>query len=278
MAIINNQGVFIAPPLGEGEGTKITSFRDDDDFSVDIFNESINLPSFPNNIGIAFVRSSESPSDYATISLRGVDTSSVFIENTQSRADLVISGDAYVGYKIGTEITPIVANSPNLIPIGDLFVNRNARISNDLTVDGFIYGNFSDVRLQGTTRFGSNTIEISESTNSITGVNAIAASSGIITSISGISSISGNQLSISGINSITGSNLSISGIDKITPTSNLTIGGSLNITGVSTVGVASTSSLSVNSTLTFELISNTSLRVRVRGTDGIIRSANLTLS
>jgi hypothetical protein len=48
--------------------------------------------------------------------------------------------------------------------------------------------------------------------------------------------------------------------------------------GVATVGIASTSNLTENSTLTFELTSNTNLRVRVRGTDGVIRSANLTLS
>jgi hypothetical protein len=32
MGIINNQGVFIAPPLGPGDATTLTSFREDDDF------------------------------------------------------------------------------------------------------------------------------------------------------------------------------------------------------------------------------------------------------
>ena len=61
MGIINNQGVFIAPPLGEGEGTSLTSFREDDDFSTELFDESVVLPSLPNNIGIAFIKSSDSP-------------------------------------------------------------------------------------------------------------------------------------------------------------------------------------------------------------------------
>lgn len=70
----------------------------------------------------------------------------------------------------------------------------------------------------------------------------------------------------------------ISGITTITPVTELNVNGDLVVSGVSTVGIASTSSLTVNSTLSFELTSNTNLRVQVRGTDGVIRSANLTLS
>jgi hypothetical protein len=72
MGIINNQGVFIAPPLGPGDATTLTSFREDDDFSTEIFDESIVLPSLPNNVGIAFIKSSDSPADFATISLNGI--------------------------------------------------------------------------------------------------------------------------------------------------------------------------------------------------------------
>lgn len=96
MGIVNNQSVFIGPPLGEGEGTALTSFRDDDDFSVDLFDQSVVLPSFPNNIGIAFVRSSDSPADYLTISLDGNNTSTVYIDNTAGSANLNISGNLTV--------------------------------------------------------------------------------------------------------------------------------------------------------------------------------------
>jgi hypothetical protein len=68
------------------------------------------------------------------------------------------------------------------------------------------------------------------------------------------------------------------GIGTSIPTSKLHVNGNVVITGITTVGIASTSSLTVNSTFSFELTSNTNLRVRVRGTDGVIRSANLTLS
>lgn len=234
MGIINNQGVFIAPPLGEGEGTTITSFRDDDDFSVELFDESVVLPSLPNNVGIAFVKSSDSPADYATISLSGNNTSIVYVENTAGAANFAVSNNVYVGYKA----TPSGISS--------------TAISGNLYVNGFIYGQFNDIRLRGRTRFGLNTIEISETDNSVTGIGTVTANVGVITAISGISTI--------------------------TPSTRLLINGNLSVSGVSTVGIASTSSLTDNSTFTFELTSNTNLRVRVRGTDGIIRSTNLTLS
>lgn len=240
MGIINNQGVFIAPPTGEGEGTTLTSFREDDDFSVELFDESIVLPDLPNDIGIAFVRSSDSPADYATLSLKGINTSTIYANNTSNNVNFAIYGDTYVGYKKGTTIP--IPNGSN----GDLYVN------NDLRVTGFIYGNFNNTRLRGITRFGLNTIEISETDNSVTGIGTVTANVGIITAISGITTI--------------------------TPATQLNINGSLVVSGVSTVGLGSTSNLTENSTLTFELTSNTNLRIQVRGTDGVIRSANIPLA
>ena len=142
MGIINNQGVFIAPPSGSGD---LTSFREDDDFSTELFDDPIVQASLPNNVGIAFIKSSDSPADFATISLNGDDTSTIFIDNTAGSANLSISG-------------------------------------------------------------------------------------------------------------------------------------SLNVSGISTFKVASSPTLTTNSTLSFELTSNTNLRVYARGTDGVTRSANLTLS
>lgn len=52
----------------------------------------------------------------------------------------------------------------------------------------------------------------------------------------------------------------------------------LNVTGIATVGLGTTSSPPENSQLSFELTSNTNLRIKVRGTDGVLRSANITLS
>ena len=234
MGIVNNQSVFIGPPLGEGEGTTITSFREDDDFSTEIFDESIVLPSFPNNVGIAFVQSSDSPANFATLALQGTNTSTLYVENTAGAASFAVSNDVYVGYKA----TPSGISSTGIN--GNLYVN------------GFIFGGFQDTTFGGISRFGLNTVEIDGDDNSITGVSTITANVGIITSISGITTI--------------------------TPVTELNVNGGLVVSGVSTVGIASTSSLTINSTLSFELTSNTNLRVQVRGTDGVIRSANLTLS
>ena len=48
-------------------------------------------------------------------------------------------------------------------------------------------------------------------------------------------------------------------------------------TGISTIGLGTTSSPD-NSQLSFELTSNTTLRIRVRGTDGVVRVGIVTLT
>jgi hypothetical protein len=234
MGIVNNQSVFIGPPLGPGDTRTVTSFREDDDFSVELFDESIVLPSFPNNVGIAFVSSSDSPANYATIALQGTNTSTIYADNTAGSVNFAVSNHVYVGYK---------ATPTGISSIG---------VSGNLYVNGFIFGQFNDIRLRGRTRFGLNTIEISEDDNSVTGVGTITANVGVITAISGITTI--------------------------TPSTELSIDGGLIVSGISTVGLGSTSNLTQNSTLSFELTSDTNLRIRVRGSDGVIRSADLTLS
>ena len=48
--------------------------------------------------------------------------------------------------------------------------------------------------------------------------------------------------------------------------------------GITTVGLGTTSNPPYNAQMSFELTSNTNLRIRVRGTDGVLRMANITLS
>lgn len=67
------------------------------------------------------------------------------------------------------------------------------------------------------------------------------------------------------------------GIGTTNPTQKLHVVGNAIITGVSTVGLASTSSPSLNSSFSFELTNNTTLTVRVRGSDGIVRTGVITL-
>jgi hypothetical protein len=105
MGLINNQSVFIGPPLSEGDSRTITNFRDDDDFSIGLFDESINLPSFPENVGIAFIRSSNSPADYATITLNGTDTSMIYFDNTEGSVNLDVSGNLRFNVKNALTLT-----------------------------------------------------------------------------------------------------------------------------------------------------------------------------
>lgn len=75
-------------------------------------------------------------------------------------------------------------------------------------------------------------------------------------------------------------NLTVSGnvgIGITTPTSKLHVVGNTIITGISTVGLGTTSTPPSNSQFSFELTSNTNLRIKVRGTDGVLRSADITL-
>ena len=68
----------------------------------------------------------------------------------------------------------------------------------------------------------------------------------------------------------TGAGVSVSGA--------LQVSSNTLISGITTVGLAATSTPPSNSQLSFELTSNTNLRIKVRGTDGVLRSANITLA
>ena len=68
------------------------------------------------------------------------------------------------------------------------------------------------------------------------------------------------------------------GIGITNPTSKLDVIGDVRITGITTLGLGNTSTPPSNSQMSFELISNTQLRIKVRGTDGVLRSADITLT
>lgn len=68
------------------------------------------------------------------------------------------------------------------------------------------------------------------------------------------------------------------GIGTTNPSATLDVNGTLNVSGVSTIGLANTSLPLNNSQMSFELTSDTNLRIKVRGFDGVLRSADITLS
>lgn len=67
------------------------------------------------------------------------------------------------------------------------------------------------------------------------------------------------------------------GVGTTNPKTNLHVVGDSLITGITTIGLGTTSSPD-NSQLTFELANNTTLRIRVRGTDGVVRTGIVTLA
>ena len=86
----------------------------------------------------------------------------------------------------------------------------------------------------------------------------------------------GSDFTIAGVGSFGG--LIVSGISTlgITSATNFTTQ-NLIVSGITTVGLASTSSPS-NSQMSFELTNDTTLTIRVRGSDGVVRSGIVTLS
>jgi hypothetical protein len=67
------------------------------------------------------------------------------------------------------------------------------------------------------------------------------------------------------------------GISSEITIDNLNVDGGLVVSGVSTVGLSSISNPIDNSTFSFELLNNNTLSVRVRGSDGKLRTANILL-
>lgn len=67
-------------------------------------------------------------------------------------------------------------------------------------------------------------------------------------------------------------------VDGATTNGAFNITGNLTVTGISTIGIGTTTTPSQNSQMSFELTSNTNLRIKVKGTDGVLRLTNLTLS
>ena len=67
------------------------------------------------------------------------------------------------------------------------------------------------------------------------------------------------------------------GVGTSVPTSTLHVQGNATITGITTFGLEATSAPTINRTMSFELTNNNTLTVRVRGTDGLVRTGIIAL-
>lgn len=154
MPAIRNTGVFTTS--GGDRGDAATEFAANDDFSVGIFaEEDVESLDLPSDVGIAFIRSSDSPRDFATISLNGNNTSTIYVDNTDRDCTFVVSGDTFVGYSVNTDFdslfrfrdtVPDIFQSPytyNYYDRGNLYV------SGSVYAAGVVYGE----NLAGTIKF-----------------------------------------------------------------------------------------------------------------------------
>lgn len=161
MALIENNGTFTT--IKGGKGNAKTQFRDNDDFSIDGFEDVTLTADLPPNVGVALIRTSDSPKDWATISLRGNNTSTVYIDNSVGNANFVVSGDTYIGYSMSTDLKSIlrpkisfgltpgaIFGSDSTNPFSSVFSDRG-----DLLVAGSVYagGIIFGRNLSGVTKY-----------------------------------------------------------------------------------------------------------------------------
>jgi hypothetical protein len=151
MALIENNGTFTT--IKGGKGNAKTQFRDNDDFSVDGFEDVTLTADLPPNVGVALIRTSDSPKDWATISLRGNNTSTVYIDNSVGNANFVVSGDTYIGYSMNTDLKSILR--PKISFGTGLGFIYNYADRGDLLVAGGVYagGVIYGGNLSGTTKY-----------------------------------------------------------------------------------------------------------------------------
>jgi hypothetical protein len=151
---------------------------------------------------------------------------------------------------------------------GSLEVGGNVSISSTVGIGTIIDIIPYDTLNSGTLSFEGSAGQLFSVTNNLT--------SGSIFSVNDVSGIPSIDVDADGTIELGpyGGNI---GIGTTNSTSKLHVIGNTLITGITTVGLGTTSSPS-NSQLSFELTSDTNLRIKVRGSDGVLRSANITLA
>lgn len=167
-----------------------------------------------------------------------------------SGTNLNYTGIATAG-SVNIGATQVISSGRQLQNIASLDATTTATIE---TAIANAPNTFTDINVSGLSTFAGITtvtgVTLFAKQLDVAGVSTFAG----ITTVTGVSLFS-RQLSVSGVSTL----------------------GAL-ITGIATVGLANTSTPPNNSQLSFELISDTQLRIKVRGSDGVLRSADITLA
>lgn len=241
----------------------------------------------------AFYAALSGVSTYATTS--GVSTTSSYATTAG-----IATNATNAGYASTSGISTVAQNltgSPNItvssvnssgIVTGSSFRPSSGYIqAADGTNSIYIYSGTGNISFQGT--IGASQIN-NASGNKVIGFavtditfenNANVA--GVITARTFLGQVNSgvSTLGVATATNLTAQQFNVSGVSThvgVSTFQSTIFGTQLNLSGIATVGLGTTSTPQSNSQLSFELTSNTNLRIKVRGTDGVLRSANITLA
>lgn len=218
------------------------------------------------------------------IASSGISSESSIILNNETRVKdkLYVKGNTNVDGNILTQGTLTVDGTATVA--GTL--TANAAVTFGATTSAIDFGTSQTTgtfTVGGTSGTGAITLgraTVSQTTNIQAGASGVGTTKTINLGTGGLAGSRtlitvGPTAGIGTVNISAGTNL---GIGTSTPTVPLHVVGSALITGITTVGLGTTSTPPSNSQMSFELTSNTNLRIKVRGSDGVLRTANITLA
>jgi hypothetical protein len=208
---------------------------------VDVFTFNVNT------LNVGYTTAYNTIVGYGTTSVVG------YSSITFGRGDTNVFGD----FTVNVNQFTVDSSTGDTYVNGDLVVNANKFGVDSVTGDAYIDGNLEINGCLNVTEFCD-----------YTWLNTYLSSSPV-----GVSTL---LVGVAGTTIITTAD-GLVGIGTTVPQAKLHVVGNTLITGIATVGLGTTSS-PANSQLSFDLTSNTNLRIRVRGTDGVMRTANITLT
>jgi len=182
---------------------------------------------------------------------------------TRDTANLVSDNNLYVN------ITTDKVGIGTTIPLSKLDVRGDVSIASTLGIGTVIDIVPYDTLNSGTLSWEGSAGQLFSITNNLT--------TGSIYSVNDVSGIPSIDVDANGTIQLGpyGGNI---GLGTTSPTSKLHVVGNTLITGITTIGLANTSTPPNSSQMSFELTSDTNLRIKVRDSQGNLKTADITLA